>query len=62
MRVLANDYNVPKYFFALDYVLDIYYSVIHSRLRLGACGLNNISLHLFVAVFFIVRLISFAMS
>ena len=39
-RRLANHYNVLEYFLPFDHVLDRYSSVIHSGLRLDACGLN----------------------
>ena len=39
-RALVNYFNIPKYFSPFDYALDRYSSVIHTRLRLGACGLN----------------------
>ena len=40
-RALVNYFKVPKYFSPFDYALDRYSSVrIHTRLRLGACGLN----------------------
>ena len=37
---LANHSDVPKCFLPFDYAFDRYSSIIHSRLRLEACGLD----------------------
>ena len=64
-RELANHYNVVKYFLPFDHVLDRCSSVIHSGLRLDACGLiiiflrSLLSLHPFVAVVSIMTITHF---